>query len=83
MSDHISLIKNLLITTTEDMRRQSDLISTFKESVNENVNGIKNLQTLQTDEDVLMHKTNIEFNTQQSDDKSYSSSNHNHRHNND
>jgi hypothetical protein len=73
------LIKNLLVKTTDDIRRQSDLILTFKESINENVNGIKKISThIETEEDVSLHKTNIEFNsnTLHTDDKSHASSNH-------
>jgi len=43
------------------------------------VNGIKKLSThnhIETDEDVSLHKTNIEFNTLHTDDKSHASSNH-------
>jgi len=67
--DHISIVRNLLVKTTDNIIKQNDLITSFQQTVLDNVNILQTLQTLKTAEDVSMNKTNIEF-TQTSEIKS-------------
>lgn len=51
--DQISIMRNLLVKTTENITKQNDLIQSFQQTVKDNVSILDKLQTLKTAEEDL------------------------------